>query len=806
MSSDASLAAAAEQLALSPASAGVPVVPQQEGEGDKPAAAAAPVYPPLSSLPLQRAHELQRSVCDLVRVWHEASAALLEPVRGCRRVGLLIPELDTQLIWNTFLAALPEELQVVWNGCSHCKLFVAHYGNLCVVREDGKSLPLYAVGAAEGAAAAEGAPAGGEGVPADAAKEGEEAPMVPGAGDSVKLALVPLFWNERVSSHPSLPAYFLNSVAAVRALFTPIMPIYSAFLPVLEPKQPGVPFEQRGKTIGRPSTHNAKVPAAAAAEAAAAAAASAASGGAAPCCAASPSAPHVPSTYFHMHFTFPARMCHEEDDAHQHPTRRGMLITTLRENEQQAVEHAYTWLMNDKLNYADKHKPAIAMLRRLATEWYALKAAGVHPPDDTTFNLSLWHTIVAASSPGMVSSVRSGMVSTLLAAATYGADDMDYVRRAWEAKANPVTYMRATVDPLVGNVEAAERKLKELDITMDDLKRRYLKRSEVPINVPLWRQQVEGEGKEAGAAAAAAAAAKDSGKLFGSLPRRSKKDPSPAAGAASRAAELAQAKLVSFRTFAKHVLQGATPPRTIELLLPDAIQCQFFITGELGSTPLFFFHREEEGAHRASGYTYGVTAQPLQQWGLAQQKDQWTNVHMILPSHTQWDDEPGKPQRHPQEGESYVIAISGAEDKMGGEPGLCLFPTWLRPQLHAVRSTIDSFNRNGHLKLCGAEYLASEGVAGVKIAVGDKPVPAPLWHLRVTDQQGSVKYYDIKSEGPARGLDEEEEPPKYPEQAKAEEPAAAKEEQNAWEKAEADKQNKETDSAADKDKDGEADA
>jgi len=373
---------------------------------------------------------------------------------------------------------------------------------------------------------------------------------------------------------------------------------------------------------------------------------------------------------------------------------------------------------------------------------------------------------------------------------------MGPINDAWERLANPTSYMRATVDPLAGNVEAAERKFAELGITMEDLKRRYLKRSEVPERVVIFRQQehqVEGGGEPAAAAAAPAPAEeegewpglgaaaggkkkdkKKSGGLFSDLPRRNKDAAQQPALLDREAEEGGPAKLVSFRTLVASVLPTASK---VEIKLPDAIGCQFLVTGEPGSAPILAWHSDEND-NRASSYAWGLAQQPLARWGLAGQAGAWTPVHMVLPFPWMWGDHPwgsSKEPSFPQHGERYLLALEGAEEGPGStEPGACLFPTWLRAKLHPVRSTIESFNSGGRSKMEGKDYLAKEGVAGIGIDVAHSPTPPPRLKLRVTNKlDGTVRIFLVKHAGKARPLDEEEPDEEKPAAAAASAAAAA---------------------------------
>lgn len=405
----------------------------------------------------------------------------------------------------------------------------------------------------------------------------------------------------------------------------------------------------------------------------------------------------------------------------------------------------------------------IEMLHALAQ-----RTGGGGVADPSQRELAIWHC-AAGCHPGMISSVRSGMVAGLL-------DDLyadmapEEVRARWAAMAGPEKYMRATTAPKAGNIAAAERLFEQMGLSTADLERRYLRRDELPEGVALFRDASEEE--PAGAAAVpvpttacasdappAGAKGKKKGGVFGHLAPKGGAG-SSAAGSNSGAAgaAVAAASPAKEMTFLEFVRKELPSVRHLEAKVPDEFGCVFFTTGNAGAAPLLQWHTS---TNLVSHYTYGAV-QPADKWGL--QGGAWTRVHTVLPFAHQWpvapeqDGAEGQGQGQgeggggakspvhsfPQHGRKYLLALSGAKDG-NGIPGPSLFPVYLKGAFHGVRSTIEAHNNSA--KMQGAEYLEASGVAGMCVDVGDKPEPAPKVQLRATDAHGKVTLYDLVCEG-----------------------------------------------------------
>lgn len=387
--------------------------------------------------------------------------------------------------------------------------------------------------------------------------------------------------------------------------------------------------------------------------------------------------------------------------------------------------------------------------------------------------LAIWHC-AAGCHPGMVTSVRSGMVSNLLSDLSAEMSP-ETVRSRWQSLTGPENYMRATTAPSAGNVAAAERLFEQMGLTSADLERRYLRRDELPERAVLFRDAAaEGEAvpvpvPTTTCAPEAQKPAKKGG-VFGHLAAKggagssTAGSSSSAAGGAAAAAAAAAVPPTKQMTFLEFVRKDLPLVRRLEAKVPEEFGCVFFVTGNAGTAPLMQWHTT---TNLVSQYTYGA-AQAASDWGL--EAGAWARVHTLLPFPHQWpvESEDGgegegegekcaaKAPSHSfaHHGHKYLLALEGAKDG-NGVPGPSLFPVYLKSAFHGVRSTIEAHNNTA--KMQGVEYLERKGVAGLCVNVGEKPEPAPKVQLRATDAHGKVTLYELTCEG----------------EGKADEPAAA---------------------------------
>lgn len=645
--------------------------------------------------------------------WAAALPSLLKPEPDNKRPALLYS--DVAGVWETFTASLPPEVRSLWLPCRRCNTWLSSFGHIVVLRD--------AANAAE--------------------KQQETSSSTSAESAAVSSVgpprVIPLFWNESVEA--LAPPVFSPAIRAVRALFaggaeTPVA-LTGAFIPVLE-VQPGS-SNKAGRTLGV-EVNSVEPPGAASSSASA----ESKEGEAAAVALASLALEKPASstrTYWHACFTFPASACQETDDAHAYSTYAEMLTKALQENSMATIRTVHEWLMQSQIEYADQHKPAIDMLFKLKQRYDPLT------PEQR--ELVLWQTLCGRTSgaAGMISSVRTGMVSTLLADA-YAETPFEEVQRKWNVRANPTTYMRATEAPSAGNVAAAERLFAELGITHKDLERRFLLRTEVPKRALAWQRQppikeqpaaqlgVVAPGEAAAsssssssssAASSSSSSSKSSGGLFSNVKTK------PAAGAGSNKG-VARCNFLSF--LSRPELAAAVK---VEFDLPATINAVMFVTGLPGSVPLMQWHTEQ---NLASSYSYSQ----LRDVGLFGLKAGWVEVHSILSFPHQWDDDTtARPlvQHHAQHGRRYLLALEGLTEQVA--PTGTLFAAYMQSRFHGVRSTIEAHNQVATVS--GKETMGAEGVAGWMVDVNQKPEAAAVIRVRVTDAQGKQTVFELTSEG-----------------------------------------------------------
>ena len=306
----------------------------------------------------------------------------------------------------------------------------------------------------------------------------------------------------------------------------------------------------------------------------------------------------------------------------------------------------------------------------------------------------------------MISSVRTGMVSTLLAD-TYAGTPFEDLCAEWNALANPTVYMRAIEAPSAGNVAAAERIFAELGITHRDLDRRFLLRTE--ISKRAWQRQPAFKAQDEKTAPRLAAM-----EWRAATFSRSSRDPSWP--------QLSQSR----------------PPCQHH----NAVMC---VTGLPGSVPLMQCHTE---TNLASTYFYSQQRN-VATYGL---KAGWVEVHSIRSFPCQWDDDSGSAApSFPQHGRRWLLALDGLAEPVA--PTGTLFAAYMQPRFHCVRSTIEA--QNG-ATVSGKESMGAEGVAGWMVDVNPKPEAALTIRMRVTDARGKQTVFELTSEG------ESDVPPKEP--------------------------------------------
>jgi len=405
-----------------------------------------------------------------------------------------------------------------------------------------------------------------------------------------------------------------------------------------------------------------------------------------------------------------------------------MLTRVLDDYSIDIIREAHRLLKGDKLHNASHHLAAITWLLGIHDDRLLDKAK----TQEARANLIT--RIAAATWFQALSQLRSGALSTLLEDVKAGTE-FGVIERKWNAINDPLQYLRPQAAPSAGNIAAAERLMKELNVTEHDMRRRQLTYSDIPDNVKIWQSRrtldkIHTEPKADG--------------IFSSVvPKagREKEIKTTPTEFEWRIDSTPPTKI----TFSRLVTDVLPTTTKLEMhVIPRAPLC-FFITGFKGTKPLMQWHSD---SNLASWY-YPGRAGPVVKHNL--KPDTWNEVSCLMPFPHLWDGIPatttfalpsektvenGFKYYHTKNGLRYLLCLKGVtqEDRRS----LCLFPSLLKAEFHGVRSTIEAYSNKTNQEV--VEDLEAKGgiVAGLKVDKSDYSVK-----LRVTDEKGGIEVYQI---------------------------------------------------------------
>lgn len=378
-----------------------------------------------------------------------------------------------------------------------------------------------------------------------------------------------------------------------------------------------------------------------------------------------------------------------------------MLDRILTDYSAESVKKAHQALTQHKLPNADNHIASAKWLLNLVTSNRIPSTAGV-----ARQNL-IYHYAVTAHT-GCLSQLRSGPLSILLIGFEANKS-FEEIKTQWTALTKSEVYMRPTVAPKEGNVIASERLFNELGLTTNDTRRRFLCVDDVPADVYLWQRKTKQKISNL--------------KIFSHVQTKL----TPKASSTSASTTDLPGTPISFTKLITQILPKAT--RVFIKLTPHH-SINFLITGHENTAPLMQWHNDH---NRASSYVY-ISPRHVTKHNL--RPDAWNEVHGLISSPWLWDvhstigtfpipgDEELRKQVdhvHMKAGLRYVFLLDNVVDKETAT--LCLFPEWLRGELHGVRSTIERFSRQGNKEV--PEDIAERGgfVGGVGYGRGKDDGP-----------------------------------------------------------------------------------
>ena len=342
----------------------------------------------------------------------------------------------------------------------------------------------------------------------------------------------------------------------------------------------------------------------------------------------------------------------------------------------------------------------------------------------------IWH-FAGSSFVGCIHSLRSGAVSELLSWIRQ-EEPIILIQLRWKSLAGPITYMRPTAAPKLGNIFVAEKLFTDLNLTQEDMRRIYLTPDEIPDCAFLYR------------APSSRTAAPT---IFGNVAPRE---------ASIKGSKVGQSDFdsfpptaINFTKFARDVLPTA---RKLEYKLPEDDHIFFFITGRPNSTPLMQWHTPD---NLASWYV-NARKRPIRKhklaagWALVPYitafPNMWPDLATLTSAETFPDrtkhiygsllsDETFASFKYKHHRIHYLVGLGGAQDDPSS---LCLFPTFLKSEFHGVRSTIETYSNKGRVE---GQEAGKDAVAGVEITKKEGQQLDNLF--RVTDWKGRVETYKL---------------------------------------------------------------
>ena len=300
-----------------------------------------------------------------------------------------------------------------------------------------------------------------------------------------------------------------------------------------------------------------------------------------------------------------------------------------------------------------------------------------------------------AQAPRGFAHIRSTMIGTLLEdlRSEVGFEE---IRTKWNAKMDPLQYMRPQAAPTAANIAEGERIIAALGLA-EALERRFAKLEDIE---PLWLPT------------SAKKKSKTGGGVFDSL------KPKTRVGA-----QVDQpATVMTFEKFRREVLPDAVD---MEAWVPTKGNFVAMVTATKQDAPPILLWDSEQRRNRVNWYVY-PGGSPASQWGLS--GESWWEVTALSLLPPMWN-----PDRDTgQQGKAVFFLLRDCKDS--GRGGLALFPETLRSELRAVRATIEAFSRGG--QLAGRDEATA---CGLDLRAGHSFSQS----VRVTDRHGMQTTYLI---------------------------------------------------------------
>jgi hypothetical protein len=283
----------------------------------------------------------------------------------------------------------------------------------------------------------------------------------------------------------------------------------------------------------------------------------------------------------------------------------------------------------------------------------------------------LWNAI--ATAPEGFCHPRTSVVGSLLEDIGAGLGFED-IRRRFNAKVHPNDFQRPKAPPKTGTIDAAEAIFEKMGLA-PALKRRFARVDEIEA---LWRPKpIEHSGPWV---------AQSSG-LFGSLRMTQATPLTP----------LPLALPPTTITWEKFVRTALPTARSIDVMVPARGPFIALTTATNPEAPPILKWDSLVCRNPFAWYVY-TGGSYASVWGLV---PGWRPLTAVAALPPMWGDAP-----RPHLGDGVVLVIDGAADR--SEVPLTLFPEFLRPELHGVRSVIEAHSKRS--KLTGALKASACGL------------------------------------------------------------------------------------------------
>ncbi len=308
----------------------------------------------------------------------------------------------------------------------------------------------------------------------------------------------------------------------------------------------------------------------------------------------------------------------------------------------------------------------------------------------------LW--LRAATAPVGFCHIFASMIGTLLDDIQAGYRYEDVADR-FASKMNPLRYQRPSAAPSAGNVAEAEKIVAKLGIE-PSLRRRYARLEEVQA---IWKPTAEKVAVSSG--------------VFSGIKTKQKKGQTFADPGIS---ENHHPVTMTFEKFRRTVLPTA---KKIEYLIPNGTDhFSALVTAADPSAPPILQWDVEENRNPVNWYVYNGGSLP---YTFNLRPGCMVQVDAVVLQPNMW--QPG----YDHVGKAVFFILNGAKDTNHTQCGSALFPSVLKSELHAVRSTIEAYSNNNQI-----EGYEQSTACGVRCQAGND------WkvNIRVTSDVGVTNY------------------------------------------------------------------